>query len=166
MKWLRSAALFVGLLAGPSTGGGATGGSIVDPLVFFEGATESVGTLTIVMHKPTLTRAAGVGAIGRDGSLTLVQRVEEQGGASHIRRWNVRQVGPGRFTAAMSEAKGPVDIEQVGGRYRFTFDMPGALSVEEWLVPLPGGRSATNDLTVRKFGIRVASFRGMVRKIG
>jgi hypothetical protein len=135
-------------------------------LVFFEGATESVGTLTIAMHKPTFTRSDGVGAIGRDGSLTLVQRVEEEGRSPHMRRWNVRQVGPGRFTATMSDANGPVAIEQMNGRYRFTFTMTGGLSVEEWLAPLPGGRSATNDLTVRKFGIRVASFRGMVRKVG
>jgi hypothetical protein len=65
----------------------------------------------------------------------------------------------------MSDATSPLEIEQVGSRYRFRFKMRGALSVEEWLTPLAGGRSATNEFTVRKFGFVVATFRGMVRKV-
>lgn len=37
--------------------------------------------------------------------------------------------------------------------------------VEEWLTPLADGRSATTDMTVRKFGMTVASAHGVVRKI-
>jgi hypothetical protein len=64
----------------------------------------------------------------------------------------------------MSEATSPLRIERVGDRYRFRFRMKGGLSVEEWLTPSAGGRSADNELTVRKFGIIVATFRGIVRK--
>jgi hypothetical protein len=66
----------------------------------------------------------------------------------------------------MNEAVGPVDIQEVDGRYRFRFEMDGHLSVEQWLTPEPGWRSAGNSLTVRRFGIKVASSDGTIRKIG
>jgi hypothetical protein len=136
-----------------------------DPFSFFEGVTESVGTLKVVMHKPIHTRSVGRGEVERDGSLSLVQRVEDEGKAPYMRRWLIRRAGPGRFVGTMSEATGPVTIDEVGDRFRFRMKMRGGLSVEQWLTPLPGGRSASSTMTARKFGIAVASSQGMVRKI-
>ncbi len=136
-----------------------------DPLRFFDGATESVGTLKIVMHKAVPTRTIGQGQITADGSLSLVQRVEDQGRPPHVRRWLIRRLAPGHFTGTMSDAAGPVTIDKVGDRYRFLFNMKRSISVEEWLKPLPGGKSATSNMTVRKFGFTVASSQGIIRKI-
>ena len=136
-----------------------------DPFSFFEGVTVSVGTLKVIMHKPVHTRSVGRGEVERDGSLSLVQRVEDEGQAPHMRRWLIRRAGTGRFVGTMSEAAGPVTIDEVGDRFRFRMKMSGGLSVEQWLTPLPGGRSATSSMTVRKFGIAVASSQGTVRKI-
>jgi hypothetical protein len=135
-----------------------------DPLRFFEGATESVGTLKIAMRKAVATRSVGQGQIKADGSLTLVQRVEGEG-RPHVRRWLIRRVAPGHFAGTMSDAVGPVTIDQVGHRYRFRFKMKGSMSVEEWLTPLPGGKSAKSNMTVRKLGFAVATSQGTVRKI-
>ena len=136
-----------------------------DPFSFFEGVTESVGTLKVVMHPAVHTRSIGRGEVERDGSLSRVQRVEDEGKAPYVRRWLIRQVGPGRFVGTMSEATGPVTIDEVGNRFRFRLKMKGGLSVEQWLTPLPGGRSASSSMTVHKFGIAVASSQGTVRKI-
>lgn len=136
-----------------------------DPFSFFEGVTESVGTLKVVMRKPLYTRAVGRGQIQADGALSLVQRVEDEGRSPYLRRWLIRQVGPGRFVGTMSEATGPVTVDEIGNRFRFRFRMSGSLSVEQWLTPLPGGRSATSKMTARKYGIAVASAQGIVRKI-
>ena len=136
-----------------------------DPLHFFDGVTESVGTLRIVMHKVVATRSIGQGQIKADGSLSLVQQVEDEGRPPHVRRWLIRRVAPGHFSGTMSDAAGPVTIDQVGGRYRFRFKMNVGMSVEEWLTPLRGGKSATSSMTVRKFGFAVASSQGIVRKI-
>jgi len=136
-----------------------------DPFSFFEGMTESVGTLKVMMHKPVHTRSVGRGEVERDGSLILVQRVEDEGQAPHMRRWLIRRISAGHFVGSMSEATGPVTIDEVGDRFRFRMRMPGGLSVEQWLTPLPGGRSASSSMTVRKFGIAVASSEGTVRKI-
>src|SRR6185503_20913491 len=130
-----------------------------------EGVTESVGILKIVMHRAVHTMSIGRGEIRPDGSLSLVQRVEDEGRAPYVRRWLIKQVAPRRFVGTMSEATGPVTIDEVGDRFRFRLTMKGGLSVEQWLTPLPGGRSATSDMTVRKFGIAVASSQGTVRKI-
>lgn len=161
----RSAAVKLPLLLAVVAVPGPIGaGTIASPLRFFEGATESVGILSIVLQRPRSSRSHGTGSIASDGSLRLVQRVEDEGQPPHLRHWNIRQVAPGRFTGSMSEATSPLRIERVGDRYRFRFRMKGGLSVEEWLTPSAGGRSADNELTVRKFGIIVATFRGIVRK--
>lgn len=137
----------------------------VDPFTFYEGLTDTTGTLKVLMHSPVHTHCIGRGELRPDGTLSLVQRVEDEGSAPYVRRWLVRQVSPGHFLATMSQATGPVAIDQVGSRYRFRFKMNGGLAVEEWLTPLPGGKSATSSISVHKYGIPVASSEGVVRKI-
>ena len=137
----------------------------LDPLRFFEGKTESVSTLKLMMKKPFRTHALGTGTILGDGSLDLVQRVEGEG-PTKTRRWRMRRSGDGHFTGTMTEAVGPVEVREIDGRYRFRFRMKGNMSVEQWLAPHSSGRSASNRVTIRKFGIKVGSSEGVVRKIG
>lgn len=136
-----------------------------DPLRFFEGRTDSDGTIKIMLRKPHRIRSLGQGRIEPDGSLTLVQKVEEEGQPPRERRWRIRATAPGHFTGTMSEAAGPVTIDEVGGRYRFRFKMKGGTHVEQWLTPLPGGTSARNTLSVKKLGVTVASGDGVIRKL-
>ena len=137
-----------------------------NPLRFFEGRTESVSTIKVVMKAPIHSHSIGRGKILSDGSLDLLQHVEEDGRAPHDRHWQIRQVGPGRYAGKMSEAKGPVTIDEVGDRYRFRFTMKGHLAVEQWLNPLSGGKAASSSITIRKFGIPIARSDGTIRKIG
>jgi hypothetical protein len=136
-----------------------------DPLRFWEGRTESVSTVKIVMKKPYKSHAVGRGRIKPDGSLDLIQRVEEDGQPVKERRWQIRQTGPGRYAGTMTEAKGPVTIEEVGGNFRFRFKMAGGVAVEQILTPLPGGRSASSKVTIKKLGVTVGRSEGTVRKI-
>ena len=135
------------------------------PLRFFEGRTESFGTIKLFLKKPYRSHAVGRGIIEPDGSLLLVQQVEDDGKPPRERRWRIRQIGPGRYSGTMSEANGPVTIDEVGGRYRFRFRMKGNFAVEQWLSPLPGGMSARNNMRVRKFGMTVGTSDGTIRKI-
>ena len=137
----------------------------VDPLRFFEGRTETQGTVKVLFHKAYLTRSIGAGRIEPDGSLTLVQRVEDEGKPSHERRWRVRRTAPDRFVASMTEAVGPVAIDRVGDRYRFRFTMKGNMHAEQILTPQPDGRSARNVMKVKRMGITVATTEGTIRKI-
>lgn len=137
----------------------------VDPLRFFEGRTEMVSLVKIVMKKPYRSRTLGQGYISPDGTLSLVQQVREDGKQPRQRRWRIRQVAPGRFSGTMSEAVGPVQVQELGGKFRFTFRMKGNLAIEQWVTPLPGGRSAQSKIIVRKLGMRVASSEGTIRKL-
>jgi len=146
-------------------GASAPAAEPVKPMQFFEGRTEGSGVVRVFFKKAYRTRSIGTGRIQPDGSLLLVQRVEDDGKPPHTRRWKVRQTGPRRFAGTMSEAIGPVTIDQIGARYRFRFKMKGHLAVEQWLAPLPGGKSANNSMTVRKFGVTVGDGEGTIRKV-
>ena len=147
------------LLAAPAAAGSAS------PMQFFEGRTEGTGTIRILLGKAFVTRSVGHGRFERDGTMVFVQRVVDQGRPARERRWKIRQTGPRHFTGTMSEAIGPVTIEEIAGRFRFRFRMKGNLSVEQWLIPLAGGTAARNTLTIRKFGVKVATSEGMLRKV-
>lgn len=146
-------------LAAPNGGNAST-----DPMRFFEGRTESLSTIRLVMRKPYRSRTLGKGEIA-GGVLNLVQRVQQDGKAPYDRRWQMRQVAPGRFAGSMSEATGPVTVEQVGSRFRFRFRMKGNVSIEQWLVPLPGGAAARSKLSIRKLGMTVGRSDGVIRKL-
>lgn len=158
------AALPIALLGASATAGSSTIETASDPMRFFEGRTESISTIKLIMRKPYRSRTLGDGKID-EGILHLVQHVHQDGKAPYDRRWRVRQSGPGRFTAAMSEAVGPVTIQQVGERYRFRFRMKGNVAVEQWLHPLPGGTAAKSTLSIRKLGIVVGRSEGTIRKL-
>ena len=149
-------------LAAPATTAAAAPST--NPMDFFEGRTEGTGTMRIVFRKPFHSKSVGQGTM-RGGTMTLVQRVEEAGKPAHDRRWIIRRIGAKRFTGTMSDAVGPVTIDEIGGRYRFRFKMKGHLSVQQWLIPLPGGTAARNSVTIRKLGMTVGSGDGMIRKV-
>ena len=144
---------------------GASAAALRQPLRFFEGRTELSGTLKALMKGPKRVLSIGHGTIGSDGALRLVQQVRDEGEAPHDRVWLIRQVAPGKFAGSMSEASGPVTIEQVGDRYRFRFSLKGGMTAEQWLVPAADGRSGLSLLTVKKFGMVVARSRATIRKL-
>ena len=134
------------------------------PLKFFEGRTVGQSIVKITMRKAYASRTIGNGQITSDGTLYLVQQVEEEGRKGFQRTWRVKQVAPGRFTGIMSEAVGPVSVDEVGNRYRFRFRLKGSVSVEQWLTPLPDGVSAKSEMTVRKYGMVVGRSSGTIKR--
>ena len=135
-----------------------------DPMSFFDGRTEGISTIKVIMKKPYRSKTIGSGDIN-GGVLTLVQKVVEEGKSPYDRRWKMRQASPGRFTGSMTEAVGPVVAEEVGGKFRFRFKMKGNLVIEQWLTPLPGGKEAISKVSIRKYGMKVGSSDGTIRKL-
>ncbi len=159
----RGAALFIAVTAVVSAPAAAKPAH--SPMQFFEGRTEGIGTIRIMLGKPYKTRSIGHGRFEPDGSMVFVQKVLDDGKPPRERRWKIRQIAPHRFTGTMTEALGPVAIEEIAGRFRFRFRMKGNLSVEQWLIPLAGGTTARNTATIRKFGVKVGTSEGMLRKL-
>jgi hypothetical protein len=160
----RGAAFFIAaaaFFAAPASAAGPAG----SPMKFFEGRTEGTGTIRLVLGKAYRTRSIGHGHFEPDGTMVFVQRVVDEGKPPHERRWKIRQTGLRQFSGTMSEAIGPVKIDEIAGRFRFRFRMKGNLSIEQWLIPLAGGTTARNTATIRKFGVKVGTSDGMLRKL-
>lgn len=138
---------------------------ISQPLRFFEGRTEMVSVVKVMWRQPYRSRTLGAGRILSDGSLALTQQVYDEGKSPQQRLWSIRQAGPGHFAGSMTDAVGPVMVDELRGGYRFKFKMKGHLAVEQWVIPLPGGTAARTTLTVRKLGMTVASSVGTIRKV-
>ncbi|WP_374943077.1 DUF3833 family protein [Sphingomonas sp.] len=143
---------------------GEAAGHPFDPIAFFDGHTQGNGRLKALMSGMRTVRVSGEGKT-IDGTLTLVQRVEQEGKAARTRRWHLRQVAPGHYAGDLSDAAGPVTADISGNRLHIRFNAKGGFAVEQWLVLQPGGRAAQNHLVVRKFGIRVAVLDETIRKI-
>ena len=107
----------------------------------------------------------GRGTLGADGVLTLDQRVERGGSAPSTRSWRIRRTGPGLYAGTLTDAAGPIRGEARGNRLRLRFRMKGGFDAEQWLTLSPDGRSATNRMTVSKFGVRVATIDETIRKV-
>jgi hypothetical protein len=162
---LIAASLPIALIGASASAGTEASQPSTDPMRFFEGRTESLSTIKVITKKPYRSRTIGRGEINPEGVLSLVQRVHEDGKSPYERRWRMRQVAPGRFAGTMSEAKGPVTVEEVGGRYRFRFKMKGNLAIEQWLTPRPDGKAAVTRTVIRKFGMTVGRSEGTIRKL-
>jgi hypothetical protein len=143
----------------------ATAVGVRQPLQFFNGRTELVSTVKVFARKAYNSRTLGNGQILPDGSLALVQQIYDEGQSPQQRKWRIRRLGPTHFGGTMSDAVGPVVVDEVGGRYRFKFRMKGSLTVEQWLTPIAGQDAAKSTVTVRKFGFRVATSTGIIRRI-
>ena len=135
------------------------------PLQFFSGKTEMISTIKVIMKKPFRSRALGTGRILPDGSLSLAQQVFDEGEPTKQRNWKIRQIASGHYAGTMTEAVGPVEVEEVDGKYRFNYKMKGNLAVEQWMTPLAGGNAAKSIVTVRKFGMKVASSTGIIKRV-
>jgi hypothetical protein len=136
----------------------------LEPLRFFEGRTEMLSLVKVMMKKPYSSRTIGRGHILPDGSLSLVQQIQDPGKPTRQRRWKIREIGPGKYTGTMSEAIGPVQVQEIGGRFLFRFSMKGKLAIEQWITPMPGGKTARTRMTAKKLGMRVATSEGTIRK--
>lgn len=135
------------------------------PLRFFEGRTEGQGEVKVVFKSPYGVRVHGKGRIEPDGSLVLVQDVEEAGKPPRHRNWHIRETAPGRFAGTLSDAIGPVLLEVIDGRFHIKFRMKGGIGIEQWLTAAPGGATVHNSMVIRKFGITVAKLEEIIRKI-
>lgn len=157
--------ILLAVLAAGTSAASVPSPSTANPLYFFEGRTESTGVMRVMFGRPSRTHSVGQGRVEGDGSLSLVQKVDDEGKPAHERRWHIRLTGKGRFVGTVSEASSKVVIDEVSGRYRFRFRVKGGMAVEQWMEALPDGASVRYSTSVRKFGMKVAAGKGIIRKI-
>ena len=136
-----------------------------DPIEFFVGHTEGTGRLQVMLSHTRSVHIQSDGHVGQDGSLMLVQHIEQQGKADRTRRWSIRSTGPETYGGELTDAVGPVFAAASGNVLRLHFIAKGGLHIRQWLALEPGGHAVHNHLVVRKLGIRVATLDETIRKL-
>ena len=105
-----------------------------------------------------------VGRSEKDGSLLLQQSIHEPGKPPRVRYWRLRQTGPDRFDGTLTDAAGPVRVDLSGDRLRIRYKGKDNLDFEQWLTPA-GPKQVNNRMRVKRFGIVVAHFNEVIRKL-
>ena len=141
---------------------GSTPGSALER--FFVGRTEGAGTVQVIMSGRHAVRDSTTGRLDRNGALLLDQRVEEEGKPARRRSWRLARSGGNAVTGTISDARGPVTGTLDGNTLHLRYRLAEGPSVEQWITLQPGGRAALNQMTFRRFGVRVATVETVIRR--
>ena len=133
---------------------------------FFIGATEGSGTVKVIASGGHKMRDRSRGRMDAQGALILDQMVEEEGKPARRRMWRLVRSGGNRVTGTISDARGPVTGDVTANSLHLRYRMKEGPSVEQWITLQPGGRTAVNRMTFRKFGLKVATVESTIKKIG
>jgi hypothetical protein len=148
--------------------GSASAGPEAPPLdltAFFNGRSHAENVLKIVFHGPTKLIVDSVGGKGDRGDFVLIDTVHEGDKPVRTRKWVMRPAGPNHFTGTLTDATGPVDIIVNGETATVRYTMTGGLNVVQQMRLQPDGRSLSNQVDARKFGLKFARVDGTIRKL-
>jgi hypothetical protein len=156
---LAAAAILLGAAASP-----AAAPRNFDIAAFFTGRTHADNDLKIVFHSPHKLIVDTVGR--REGNqFVQIDTVREEGKPVRTRKWVTHEVAPGHIVGTLSDAVGPVDITVGGDSAIIRYTMKGGLDVFEQMRLQPGGRTLSNQVVARKFGLKFATVQGTIRKL-
>jgi hypothetical protein len=136
-----------------------------DPLAFFTGPSRGEGTLKVIAKASVPIHVESHGRPDGKGGIVLDQTIREGGKPSRKRQWVLRQTSPTTMTGTITDNPGPVSGRLDGNRLLLNYTMKGGLKAEQILTINPGGRSLTNRMTVRKFGLPVAHVNEVITKL-
>jgi len=152
--WAAAAALVIALPAHAA----------FNPVDFFRGRTHGDGTLKVIFKAPKQIKVDSVGRSEKDGSLLLEQVIREPGEAPRTRYWRLRETAPNRFEGTLTDAAGPVRVEVAKDSVRIRYRGKDNLNFDQVLTPA-GPREVRNRMRVKRFGIVVAHFDEVIRKL-
>ena len=139
--------------------------SSVTPEQFFIGRTEGTGTVHVMLSGRHGVRDRSRGRMER-GTLVLDQVVEEEGKPARNRQWRLSRSGANGITGTISDARGPVTGEVQGNRLHVTYRTREGYAVDQWITFNSDGRTASNQMTFRRMGVRVATLQETIRRVG
>lgn len=134
-----------------------------DPVAFFRGRSQGTGTLKAVFQKPKTIRVDSLGTDQKDGTLLLTQTIHEPDKAPRTRTWRMRKEASGGYSGTLSDAKGPVRVTAEPGGIRIRYTDKDNLNFDQ-LLTATSPRELRNRMTVKRLGIRVATFDEIIRK--
>ena len=122
--------------------------------------------IRIALHAPHKLIVDSVGGHNKEGEFVLIDTVREEGKPERTRTWVMHPVGPNHFTGVLSDAIGPVDVTVSGDSAVITYVMKdGHLKIVQRIQLQDDGRSVSNHVIAKKFGMTFAHVDGTIRKL-
>jgi hypothetical protein len=138
----------------------------LDLTAFFAGKSHADNVIRIALHAPHKLIVDSVGGHNKEGEFILIDTVREEGKPERTRTWVMHPVGPNHFTGVLSDAIGPVDVTVSGDSAVITYVMKdGHLKIVQRIQLQDDGRSVSNHVIAKKFGMTVAHVDGTIRKL-
>lgn len=140
-------------------------GQPFDPVRFFTGRTHGDATLRMVTGA---SHGVSVDSIGRSdghGGLVLTQSIREEGKPARVRRWTIQPREPGRWSGSLTDAVGPAVVTRTANDVTIRYKMKNGVAVEQHLKQ-PSNGLVSNHMSVRRFGIELATLDETIRKSG
>ena len=161
MKLLAAA-----LLGTVTAASAAPDSSKLDMIGFFTGRTNADNIIKIALHSPHKLIVDSIGGHNKEGEFVLVDTVHEDGKKVRTRTWVMHQVGPDHFTGSLSDAVGPVDVIVRGDSATISYVMrDGHLKITQQIELQDEGKSLSNHVVAKKFGLTFAHVDGTIRKL-
>jgi len=138
----------------------------LDMTAFFAGKSHAENIIRIALHSPHKLIVDSVGGRNKEGEFVLVDTVREEGKPVRTRTWVMHPAGRDRFTGVLSDAVGPVDVVAKGGSATISYTMKdGHLKIVQQIELQPDGKTLSNHVIAKKFGLTFAHVDGTIRKL-
>jgi len=138
----------------------------LDMLAFFTGRTHADNIIKIALHSPHKLIVDSIGGHNKEGEFVLIDTVHEEGKPVRTRTWVMHPVGPDHFTGSLSDAVGPVDVVVRGNSATISYIMrDGHLRIAQQMELEENGKSLSNHVVAKKFGLTFAHVDGTIHKL-
>jgi hypothetical protein len=138
----------------------------LDMTAFFTGKSHADNVITIALHGQHKLVVDSVGGRNKEGEFVLIDTVREEGKPVRTRTWVMHPVGPDHFTGFLTDAIGPVDVVMRGSSATISYVMKdGHLKIAQQIELQADGKTLSNHVVAKKFGLTFAHVDGTVRKL-
>ena len=138
----------------------------LDMTAFFTGKSHADNVISIVFHSSHKLIVDSVGGHNKEGEFVLVDTVREEGKPVRTRTWVMHPVGPDHFSGVLSDATGPVEVVVHANSAMISYVMKdGHLKILQHLQLGSDGKSLSNRVIAKKFGLTFAHVEGTIHKL-
>ncbi|MDQ3143640.1 MAG: DUF3833 domain-containing protein [Pseudomonadota bacterium] len=134
-----------------------------DPLAFFTGPSNGVGTLKVALSSPVTIRITSVGKPDGKGGIVLDQIIRQGDKPPRERRWTLRPTSPTTLTGTITDTPGKISGRMVDNRLLLDYKMANGMQAHQVLTLQPGG-TVLNRMTIKRFGMPVARVEETITK--